>query len=283
MKILNFKNFLPFKKIRSKMGISEDYKPNFKSTEAIIEAMKWEEIKTRGLDIDIKDLIVARDGTLEHKNFPGQKMVVYIRDFQSDYGGRPKFHISWCSTLQNMTESGKYSRYVVSQRNDGIFLLNSIRRGKIEKENIKERLDVCKNCLKELNFRNYNYYQNDKKIKEKIVNDFEIKDFLEKYNTDIKIEPKDSPYSQPKNLYPEDWHKISLKYRRMKNWTCEECGKKFKEGSSNLHVHHINGNKFDCSPTNLQVLCIECHKKKPYHSHMKNNSLFNYKVDIKEI
>lgn len=274
MKILNFKNFLPFKKIRSKMGISEDYKPNFKSTEATIEAMKWEEIKTRGLDIDIKELIVAKDGTLEHKNFPGQKMVVYIRDFQSDYGGRPKFHVSWCSTLQNMTESGKYSRYVVSQRNDGIFLLNSIRRGKIEKENIEEKLDICKNCLSELNYKNYNHYRNNKKIKDKIVNDFEIKDFLEKYNTDIKIEPKDNPYSQPKNLYPEDWHKISLNYRRIKNWTCEECGKVFKEGTTKLHVHHINGNKFDSSPSNLQVLCVECHKKKPYHSHMKNNPLF---------
>lgn len=274
MKIINFKNFLPFKKLREKMGIAKDYQPNFKSTEAVIEAMKWEEIKTRGLDIDIKELIVAKDGTLEHKDFPGQKMIVYIRDFESGYGGKPKFHVSWCNTLKSMTESGKYSRYVVSQRNDGIFLLNRMKWGKITGENSEEELDVCKNCLSKLNYNRYNTYRNNMKLKEKIVDDFTIKDFLEEYNTDIKIEPKYNPYSQPKNIYPKDWKKISLDYRKMKDWTCEECGRKCEEYSSELHVHHINGNKFDCSPSNLQVLCLECHKRKPYHGHMKNNPLF---------
>ena len=130
MKLINFNDFLAFKRMREKMGIPKDYKASFESSEAILKEIKFKEIKTKGLDISIDELCVAKDKTLEHKDFPGQKMLVYIRDFMGDYikdekdmASFPKFHISWCSTLDKMHKSQKYDRYVVSQRNDGIFLL----------------------------------------------------------------------------------------------------------------------------------------------------------------
>ena len=85
MKLINFNDFLAFKRIREKMGIPKDYKPSFESSEAILREIKFKEIKTKGLDISIDDLYVAEDKTLEHKDFPGQKMLVYIRDFMGDY------------------------------------------------------------------------------------------------------------------------------------------------------------------------------------------------------
>ncbi len=266
MKIINFNKFQPFIEIRNNMRISKDYKPNFRGSKAIIRAITWEEIKTRGLDISIDELIKANDGTIEHKDFPGQKMIVYIRDFRSDYG-LPKFHVSWCSTLEKMKEAGRYSRYVISQRNDGIFLLNRTDGKKVEEENIEAKLDICKNCLTTLNYENYsvlNYQQ-----KQKIVDKFTVKNFLKKFNTDIRLDPEYSSISQPKNVYPENWQEISIRYRKMKNWICEDCGLDFSSNPSKLHVHHIDGNKFNCKPSNLESTCEGCHKNKPYHEHMK--------------
>lgn len=271
MKIINFNNFLPFKKIREKLEIPDDYKANFKGSKAIIEALKWEEIKTKGLDISIDELSIAADGTLEHKDYPGQKMIVYIRDYNGFYNSTPKFHISWCSTLKSMTESGRYNRYVVSQRNDGFFTLNKMLNGKSAGAQERE-LDVCKNCLSKLNYDRYS--RKDSKGKNKIVEDFKVKDFLEKYNTDIILDPEYNDDTQPLNEYPKDWHEVSNNYRESKNWICEDCGKNMKSNRSDFHVHHIDGNKFNLKPSNLEAVCLDCHKKKPLHGHMTANPMF---------
>lgn len=272
MKLINFNKFTPFKNLRKKMDIEDDYKPDFIGSRAIIEALKWEEIKTRGLDISIGELKIVKDGTLEHEDYPGQKMIVYIRDYHGGFSNSsfPKFHVSWCSTLKSMSESGKYDRYVVSQRDDGIFLLNKMNFNKIEEKDIKAELSVCKNCLSKINFNNYKRQTN----KDEEVKNFKIKEFLDQYNTDIVIEPIHNEYSQPINQYPENWNEISLKYRGLKNWVCEDCNTDFYNEKGRLHVHHIDGNKFNCKPSNLEAVCVECHEKKPYHGHMKSNLKF---------
>ncbi|UUV17635.1 HNH endonuclease [Fusobacteria bacterium ZRK30] len=277
MKIINFNDFLPFKKIREKLEISEDFKPNFEGSKAILEAMKWEEIKTKGLDISIEELSVADDGTLEHKDYPGQKMIVYIRDYNGGFknSSLPKFHISWCSTLKSMTESGRYSRYVVSQRDDGIFLLNKSVYGKIVEKNVEADLNVCKNCLKKLNYSDYTGWNTNPQQKEKIVEDFKVREFLEKYNTNIIIEPEHTQSTQPLNEYPKNWDEVSRNYRKSKNWICEDCGINMTSNKRDLHVHHIDGNKFNLKASNLEAVCLSCHKKKPMHRHMANNPMFN--------
>lgn len=278
MKLINFNEFLAFKKIRKNMGISEDFKPNFKSSEAIMKEIDIITIKTKGLDISFDELVVAKDKTLEHKDFPGQKMLVYIRDFMGDYvkdesdrSNYPKFHLSWCQTLNKMHESKKYDRYVVSQRNDGIFLLNKTSNGRVVKKDIELELLVCKNCLQTLNYKGYNSSYNSKI---NVFNSFNVKEFLDEYNTEIYIEPKHSSKSQPLNEYSEEWSKISFEYKKSKRFICQDCGKDCSRDTNELHVHHVDGVKSNNKASNLEAVCVNCHSKKPMHSHMLNNPKF---------
>lgn len=61
--------------------------------------------------------------------------------------------------------------------------------------------------------------------------------------------------------YPENWRDIARSIKIRRGWRCEIC--KFEKPSSGLiQVHHINGDKGDSSPANLQVLCAACHGAK---------------------
>jgi HNH endonuclease. len=72
---------------------------------------------------------------------------------------------------------------------------------------------------------------------------------------------KDPPIDE----YPEEWGKRSLQLRSEMDWRCEGCGKYFGHRKKDLHVHHINRNKGDCSRENLRVLCKSCHEKQEGH------------------
>lgn len=47
------------------------------------------------------------------------------------------------------------------------------------------------------------------------------------------------------------------KASRQKKSSCEVCGAK----PNRLHVHHVNGNPLDNSPSNLKTLCPSCHRR----------------------
>lgn len=74
--------------------------------------------------------------------------------------------------------------------------------------------------------------------------------------------------------YPNLW-KRGIIQRRMyqrAEWRCEQCGMEFVPGSTRsrttrrrdgrpfvLTIHHITGDKRDCSNKNLVALCQRCH------------------------
>ena len=50
--------------------------------------------------------------------------------------------------------------------------------------------------------------------------------------------------------------KVALLQRsyRYRKTSCEICG-----ATENLHAHHIDGNRFNITPDNIQTLCGRCH------------------------
>ena len=83
-----------------------------------------------------------------------------------------------------------------------------------------------------------------------------------------------------KSLLNSDyWRGYSYAIVKERDWTCEECGKKFQYQRNMLNVHHLtyhNDNKpWQYDKEELQLLCKDCHAKR----HGKLNTNIEYKND----
>ena len=83
-----------------------------------------------------------------------------------------------------------------------------------------------------------------------------------------------------KSLLNSDYRRgYSYAIVKERNWTCEECGKKFQYQRNMLNVHHLiyhNDNKpWQYDKEELQLLCKDCHAKR----HGKLNTNTEYKND----
>lgn len=234
----------------------------------------WETIEISGITITPLDKNFSiKNNELFYKN---TKVLLYIRD-QAMYGqpedalknykSAYKFHLSWCQTLQTMFNSGKYEKYVVSTRQDDVLLVRAIGSNNKVYES-EQKLHVCRYCLSTLNYKGYRYAT--KAQKDKIYNEFSLKEFFNVQNSDYSFHdmPKHDEYSAKTNIYPDNWEHVSELHRKLCHYRCERCGKDCSHDHSLLHVHHKNGNKQDIRQSNLIALCLECHISE--HPHMKN-------------
>ena len=246
-----------------------------------IDQISFEEIRklqTSSLDIEnIKDHINPLDGTFDYK---GQKVILYIKQQYRRLREleRPrweyKYHLCYCDTLEQMELKGRFkSRYVVTQRVDGIFLVDiiAIETKTYYKENELCNLNVCKQCLRKLG----SHYRTDRSFNYAI---FDLNQFLVKYNTNHIKKPPHSPRTMPRQEYPKDWPVISKRMREQVNYICSECEISYIDRKEDLHVHHVDGVKWNNNSNNLKVLCVDCHSQYPGHQrlHMKKRLTNNY-------
>ena len=273
----DFNTSMIWKELRHKMGATATVEmPSLNIDQISLE--EFNKLKTGNLDIEnIKDHIDPIDGTF---NYKGQKVILYIkqqlRRMSELHNPRweYKYHLCFCKHLNKMESEGRFkTRYVVTQRVDGQFLVDiiAIETKRYIKEDDLCAMNVCKLCLRHLSEQYpgqplFNY------------NAFNLSTFLDNYNTRHTKRPLHTPDSIPKNDYPDNWKALSIKIRENANFICSDCRKSFKDRQQDLHVHHIDGIKWNNSANNLKVLCIDCHGHQPGHQHLLSNQKINNSV-----
>ncbi len=268
VKLINFFDAPYFNTLRQAMKAELIEEFHFNPGITLLEDDFIQKLSGDGLEIQSLDEIEFRaDRTLGYK---GQRVLLYIRDI-SPYGQEvkmPKFHISTCETLIKMWKMKRSERYLLQHKETGIFQVNVMKNNKVEARH--ERLDVCKNCLNNLNWENYGQ---NRHLRNQIFSEFSIAEFFKRFPKSlISVKPMYNADNGPLNDYSSNWQKISRNAKAAAKYRCENptCQVTLtKNNSQYLHVHHIDGQKHNNSKYNLQVLCLKCHADEPLHDHLK--------------
>ncbi len=153
------------------------------------------------------------------------------------YGKSPSIHIVECETRKTYTSFSATNDY-----------LNYFVDTDTNKRYEKQKLDVCKNCIRELN------RELGTRLWGKDWNEL-ILEFEENDETKISEKRQDG--------YVLNWSQISDAFRNYKNFTCEKCNLKITEPGHKhfMQSHHKNYDKLNNTRDNLQCLCILCHSQ----------------------
>ncbi len=284
MKLPDFFEFSPFNHLRESMGANEVSSFDLSVPRFSISDEEKHQLENTGIEIDSLDEVVElEDSTIVYKD---TRVLLYIRDInqESKHSSLPKYHISWCKTLDAMSKDNRYSRYVISTRTDGLFEVRNTGWGRGLLSKSEKKLDVCKNCLDELYFNGYQSHLPAIE-KTKIFMMFSLELFFQFYPRsplDSYPKPRYNNVTSPNNIYSNDFAKISKDYRKSRKWHCEECKKDLsdKRMRQYLDVHHIDGRKHNNSEDNLRALCIICHSKQPKHKHMETQQRYQRYVSM---
>lgn len=222
-------------------------------------------LSEKGIEVDLKEITI-KSGLLDYH---GRQVLLYIQDHGSNIQaaiddpdkGR-KYHVADCRTLKRMREEGRFQRYVATNDLSGNFLISGFEYLTHRKIQGKTRLKICRDCLTHLNYKGYRI-----RNKNEIYVNFSLEDFFETYSSFFPYMPARKA-GENDSVYTDDWPLISRQYRFEQGFKCELCGVNLSEHKRLLHTHHKNGVKIDNQRSNLQALCVDCHKKQPAHEHM---------------
>lgn len=216
-----------------------------------------------GKDVEIGEL----DSGITLLSYQGRQVLLYIKDHTGKFDAAlvngeqgNRFHIAHCSTLETMKNHDRYQRYVATNRLDGRFLIEDAASWGGVPRSGEAALKVCKNCLLKLNYRSYTSHA----VRQNVFAAFSLTNFFSHYSTCFKYMPKD--LSDRASIgYSPDWPELSKHVREAAGYRCDECFIDLSAHKKLCDVHHINGVKSDNAPSNLRVLCKDCHRKQPRH------------------
>ncbi|MCW9710146.1 HNH endonuclease [Avibacterium sp. 21-586] len=206
-------------------------------------------------------------------SYQGKHIILFIPDHSFNYEEAlqnpkekgNKFHLTECITLSKMRASGRFRRYFATTNTNGQFeIFNS------SGERAEVPLSVCRNCLSQLNYKNYISNR-------QVFNEFTLAEFFKHYETKFGRIPEN--VGQDEGGYTEDWQEVSLTYRRSVSFRCEECSVNLYGFQYLLDAHHKNGVKQDNRPQNLKAVCKLCHSLEPEHEHMTISESYRSQIE----
>ena len=263
--------------IRKKMGAplnKMDDIPLWMADTDAIEQLAADGIEVSYDEINILDPFLGYKDqlTVLYINTPSRTSKEELLD-ESIHAKKPKFHITWCKTLDQMHKRGRGDRYVLSTKKISKYKIQATDLDTGEKEWIDNvKLDICRYCLDRTNYNGFTILKTSKEKKDEIVQGFVLADYFEENQASFTYLQALNHMSEEDsgiNDYPLNWRDISVRLRDSKNWTCEKCKVNLKDYKRGLQVHHRNGMRNDNKPQNLQVLCAICHKNiDEFHSGM---------------
>ena len=224
-----------------------------------------------GIEVNFED--INFDAGLA--SYQGRQVLLYIKDHS--YGNKiysvlqdgakgNKFHIAECKTLADMRMKGRFDRYVVTNKVDGVFKVSGHDNRSNELVEGETKLNVCQYCLESINYKKFSSLPRGSARRE-FVGQFSLADFFDTYSSFFKFMPSGLA-DKLTSGYAKDWDQISRNIREKYNYQCQHCGVDLNFNKSLLHVHHVNGVKSDNREDNLRALCCDCHRKQPNHNHM---------------
>lgn len=243
----------------------------FDITSDIIPIEPLDRDLNRGFEVNFEDI----DFDTGLASYEGRQVLLYIKDHS--YGNKiysvledgskgNRFHVADCSKLEEMRRKGRFERYVVTNRLDGLFDVSGRDSQTDELIDGETQLHVCQFCLEGINYRKFASLPRGTPRRE-FVKSFEMADFFDTYSSFFKYMPS-GVAENSNSQYTDDWDAVSRKIREDFNFQCQQCGLDLSLHKRLLHVHHINGIKSDNRSANLTPLCCDCHRKQPDHQHL---------------
>ncbi len=133
-------------------------------------------LKKSGIEIGLDSILVTDDRMLAYK---GSRIILYIRNPQMY---EPRYHLLNCHKINEMREQNRLGRYVVANREDGLFELE--RGGK----RTLVPLQVCQFCLEMLVWEGFSRQTMSSETRAGIVRQFSLKQFFDRYGRQVAPE-----------------------------------------------------------------------------------------------